>query len=140
MRSSIAEEVAGITCFFFSSRRRHTRCLSDWSSDVCSSDLFNALDFSAQGGTVNVSLKNHRRTVDIVVRDRGPGIPEYAEGKVFEKFYSLARPHSKKRSTGLGLPFVKEIVELHQGRATLSNASDGAAVATLSLPLADTSL
>src|SRR5438045_9668985 len=27
-------------CFFFSSRRRHTRCLSDWSSDVCSSDLF----------------------------------------------------------------------------------------------------
>ncbi len=100
----------------------------------------NALDFSAQGGTVNVSLKNHRRTVDVVVRDRGPGIPEYAEGKVFEKFYSLARPHSKKRSTGLGLPFVKEIVELHQGRATLSNASDGGAVATLSLPLADTSL
>src|ERR1039458_10790986 len=27
------------SCFFFSSRRRHTRCLSDWSSDVCSSDL-----------------------------------------------------------------------------------------------------
>src|SRR5437899_9571826 len=26
--------------FFFSSRRRHTRCLSDWSSDVCSSDLY----------------------------------------------------------------------------------------------------
>src|SRR5258705_5668123 len=30
--------------FFFSSRRRHTRCLSDWSSDVCSSDLFSLLD------------------------------------------------------------------------------------------------
>src|SRR5258705_13726872 len=29
-------------CFFFSSRRRHTRCLSDWSSDVCSSDLYSA--------------------------------------------------------------------------------------------------
>src|SRR5947199_6611259 len=28
--------------FFFSSRRRHTRCLSDWSSDVCSSDLLKA--------------------------------------------------------------------------------------------------
>src|SRR5205814_3461747 len=28
--------------FFFSSRRRHTSCLSDWSSDVCSSDLYNA--------------------------------------------------------------------------------------------------
>src|SRR5436853_3046416 len=30
--------------FFFSSRRRHTRCLSDWSSDVCSSDLIDRLD------------------------------------------------------------------------------------------------
>src|ERR1039458_10602284 len=31
--------------FFFSSRRRHTRCLSDWSSDVCSSDLQQAMHF-----------------------------------------------------------------------------------------------
>src|SRR6266498_527438 len=31
--------VAGALCFFFSSRRRHTRCGRDWSSDVCSSDL-----------------------------------------------------------------------------------------------------
>src|ERR1035438_10693983 len=35
-RTAIATSV----CFFFSSRRRHTRCLSDWSSDVCSSDLY----------------------------------------------------------------------------------------------------
>src|SRR5947199_2576443 len=34
--------------FFFSSRRRHTRCLSDWSSDVCSSDLFVA-EMAEQG-------------------------------------------------------------------------------------------
>src|SRR5256884_1669468 len=31
--------VSGSLCFFFSSRRRHTRCSRDWSSDVCSSDL-----------------------------------------------------------------------------------------------------
>src|SRR5205814_5941073 len=35
--------------FFFSSRRRHTRCLSDWSSDVCSSDLPGALVATARG-------------------------------------------------------------------------------------------
>src|SRR5882724_8552415 len=34
-------------CFFFSSRRRHTRCLSDWSSDVCSSDLCSDLAYVA---------------------------------------------------------------------------------------------
>src|SRR3712207_7126425 len=35
----VAEEVGGISIFFFSSRRRHTRYWRDWSSDVCSSDL-----------------------------------------------------------------------------------------------------
>src|SRR5262245_62370478 len=38
--------------FFFSSRRRHTRCLSDWSSDVCSSDLFDTRAFVNVGGTI----------------------------------------------------------------------------------------
>src|SRR5262245_62478731 len=36
--------------FFFSSRRRHTRCLSDWSSDVCSSDLIAAAETAAAIG------------------------------------------------------------------------------------------
>ena len=97
----------------------------------------NALDFSPPGGLVSIALTQHRRSADITVRDRGPGIPDYAEDKVFEKFYSLARPHSRKKSTGLGLAFVKEIAELHQGRVTLANASDGGAVAKLSLPLRD---
>src|SRR5947199_5554797 len=35
--------------FFFSSRRRHTRCLSDWSSDVCSSDLIECLRLAKSG-------------------------------------------------------------------------------------------
>jgi len=100
--------------------------------------LDNAIDFSPNGGTVSLALVKHRRSVDITVRDAGPGIPDYAESKVFEKFYSLARPHSRKKSTGLGLSFVKEIAELHQGRASLRNADGGGALATLSLPLADT--
>ena len=46
----------------------------------------NALDFSPAGGRVVVELVLHRRSCDVVVRDQGPGIPDYAEGKVFEKF------------------------------------------------------
>ena len=97
--------------------------------------IANAVDFSPPGGTVTLALARHRRMVDVTVRDHGPGIPDYAEDKVFEKFYSLARPHTRKKSTGLGLPFVKEIAELHEGRVTLSNAPGGGALATLSLPL-----
>lgn len=95
----------------------------------------NALDFSPAGAMVTVSIVRHRRSVDVTVRDHGPGIPDYAEEKVFEKFFSLARPHSRKRSTGLGLSFVKEIADLHRGKATLGNAGDGGAVATLTLPM-----
>jgi two-component system, OmpR family, sensor histidine kinase CreC len=97
----------------------------------------NALDFSPANGQIELTLTLHPRSVDLSVRDHGPGIPDYAEDKVFEKFYSLARPHSRKKSTGLGLPFVKEIAELHHGRVTLTNAPQGGgAVATLSLPRA----
>jgi two-component system, OmpR family, sensor histidine kinase CreC len=74
------------------------------------------------------------RWAQITVRDQGPGIPTYAQDKVFEKFYSLARPHSKKKSTGLGLSFVKEIAALHKGRVELGNRpeSEGlGAIATL---------
>ena len=95
----------------------------------------NAIDFSPAGATVAIVLLTLRRTVQIQVRDHGPGIPEYAEDKVFEKFYSLARPHSKKKSTGLGLSFVKEIAELHRGRVSLKNAEGGGALAVLALPL-----
>jgi two-component system sensor histidine kinase CreC len=96
----------------------------------------NALDFSPAGGTVRLAVVPRARSVDVVVRDAGPGIPEYAEHKVFEKFYSLPRPATKKKSTGLGLAFVREIAELHRGRVALANASEGGAVATLSLPRA----
>jgi two-component system sensor histidine kinase CreC len=96
--------------------------------------LANAVEFSPAGGRIRIELQLRPRSVDVTVRDQGPGIPDYADERVFEKFYSLARPATGKRSTGLGLAFVKEIAELHHGRVTLRNADGGGALATLSLP------
>ena len=96
--------------------------------------LDNAIDFSPDGSTVFLALRTTARTVTIEVKDHGPGIPEYAQDKVFEKFYSLARPHSRKKSTGLGLSFVREIASLHGGRIELVNGEGGGAVARFSLP------
>ncbi|MDM0072216.1 two-component system sensor histidine kinase CreC [Variovorax sp. J31P207] len=97
--------------------------------------LDNAIDFSPAGAEVLLALEASSRRAIVSVRDRGPGIPDYAKDKVFEKFYSLARPHSQKKSTGLGLAFVKEIAALHRGRVELANAPRGGALATLTLPL-----
>ena len=101
--------------------------------------LDNAIDFAPEGSEVVLALRRAaRHSAVLTVRDHGPGIPDYAQAKVFEKFYSLARPHSQKKSTGLGLAFVREIAALHGGRIELANAAGGGAVATLTLPLSQT--
>ena len=96
----------------------------------------NAIDFSPPGAEVLITLDRQQgKLARIGVRDHGSGIPDYAKDKVFEKFYSLARPHSQKKSTGLGLAFVQEIASLHHGGVELGNAKGGGALATLTLPL-----
>ena len=54
--------------------------------------------------------------------------------RVFERFYSLARPGSGRRSSGLGLPFVQEVARLHDGRASVDVREGGGTVASLWLP------
>lgn len=97
--------------------------------------LANALDFAPAGSTVALTLVADARQARITVRDQGPGIPDYARSQVFEKFYSLARPNGGKKSTGLGLAFVRAIAQQHGGQALLDNAPGGGALATLALPL-----
>ncbi len=96
--------------------------------------LQNAIDFSSAGKEIEIAVTPTPRHYQISIRDHGPGIPDYALDRVFEKFYSLRRPHSGKKSTGLGLTFVREIAELHRGGVELRNHPDGGAVATLTLP------
>ena len=69
----------------------------------------NAVDFSPEGSEVRVSLQLLPGSAAIRVEDRGPGIPGYAQNHIFEKFYSLPRPRTGRKSTGLGLSFVQQI-------------------------------
>ncbi|MGL5179835.1 MAG: ATP-binding protein, partial [Aeromonas veronii] len=68
------------------------------------------------------------------VTDSGPGIPDYALPRIFERFYSLPRP-DKGKSSGLGLSFAHEVAHQHGGRLTLANRPEGGAIAELWLPL-----
>ncbi|MFT3762174.1 MAG: two-component system sensor histidine kinase CreC [Pseudoxanthomonas sp.] len=97
--------------------------------------LDNAIAFSPQGGEIELFAERDGDAVAIAVRDQGPGVPDYARGRIFERFYSLARPGTGLRSSGLGLPFVREVARLHGGGATLANREDGGAEARLRLPL-----
>ena len=96
--------------------------------------LRNAIEFSPHGGAVIVAMRREGDGVRLEVRDDGPGVPDFALDRVFERFYSLPRPDGGSRSSGLGLCFVREVAQLHRGTVSLENAQDGGAVATIVLP------
>ena len=98
--------------------------------------LDNAIAFSPAGGTITLASTLENGLLEIRVSDQGPGIPDYAHERVFERFYSLARPATGLRSSGLGLPFVREVARLHGGAAGIRNLESGGAMATLRLPVA----
>jgi len=96
--------------------------------------LQNAIDFSPGGGRITLHGKHEGTSVSFAVEDHGPGIPEYAREKVFEKFFSLKRPDTGKKSTGLGLNFVREVAALHHGEVRLENLPSAGLRASLLLP------
>ena len=95
----------------------------------------NAIDFSPAGSRIELLGQREGERFKFSVRDYGQGIPDYAKARVFEKFFSLQRPDTGRKSTGLGLNFVREVATLHQGEVTLENCLEGGVSATLTLPL-----
>jgi two-component system sensor histidine kinase CreC len=96
--------------------------------------LQNAIDFSTARGSIRIAATTGSDRVSIIVEDEGPGIPDFAKERVFERFFSLQRPGTGKKSTGLGLNFVKEVALLHGGEIRLENLPEGGLRAILSLP------
>lgn len=95
--------------------------------------LTNALDFSPMGGLLRCSAQPVEEGVELVLFNQGEPIPDYALPRLCERFYSLPRPDSGRKSTGLGLNFVEEVVQLHGGQMRIDNVPGGVQV-TLRLP------
>ena len=100
--------------------------------------LQNAIEFSPERGVIRIRLApdSTTPTATITVEDDGPGIPDYALPRLFERFYSLPRPGAGRKSSGLGLCFVREAAALHRGSIEVENrAAAPGTRATLRLPL-----
>jgi two-component system, OmpR family, sensor histidine kinase CreC len=115
--------------------------------------LENAIAFSPKGGRLEVRARcvdesaaeepsarrrapePPRRFIQVEILDQGPGIPAFAREKVFEKFFSLQRPDTGRKSSGLGLTIVQEITRLHRGSIRLEPRPEGGLRAVWTLPI-----
>lgn len=102
--------------------------------------LSNAIKYSPDGGPVLVRAARSATDpglVEVVVEDRGLGIPPEAIGQVFDKYYRVPHPGpARARGLGLGLALVKSLVEAHGGSVGVASSSEQGSRFTVSLPAA----
>ncbi len=77
--------------------------------------ITNAISFCHEGDAIRIWVRTRENRVLVVVEDTGPGIPEEALTKVFNRFYSERPANDFGNNSGLGLAISKQIVEAHDG-------------------------
>ncbi len=99
--------------------------------------LDNAIRHTPEGGVVTLRVRAAPEGVLVRVEDGGPGIPEHALPRLFERFYQVdaSRSGRGERGTGLGLAIAYEIVQAHGGSLSAANRPEGGAVFEVRLPL-----
>ena len=91
-------------------------------AQVLTNLIDNARSFSPADGTVRVSIARHANAILLRVSDDGPGIPDHALERIFERFYT-DRPEEQGfgQNSGLGLSISRQIVEAHGGTIWAEN-------------------
>ncbi len=94
-------------------------------AQVLDNIINNAYSFSGKKGKIFVILKDKINKIHIDIEDNGPGFPNSALKKVFDRFYS-ERPINEEfgKHSGLGLSISKQIIEAHKGKITAENVLD----------------
>jgi two-component system sensor histidine kinase CreC len=90
--------------------------------------LDNALDFTPSGGLIRFRGEARDGQIELLLFNQAEPIPDYALARLCERFYSLPRPGSGRKSTGLGLNFVAEVMQLHGGALQIANTAGGVQV------------
>ncbi|HVS20713.1 MAG TPA: sensor histidine kinase, partial [Pyrinomonadaceae bacterium] len=85
--------------------------------------LDNAIKYSPERTAITVSTALEAEAVRVIIEDRGYGVPPESLDRIWEKFYRVARDGQEKDedSTGLGLAYVKEVVEQHGGSVAIES-------------------
>ncbi len=96
--------------------------------------LNNAIKFTGENGRVKIVVNNLFREVEIIISDTGIGIPEGDLPYIFQKFYRISRPRGEFAEYGVGLVFVKHIIDLHKGLITVQSELGSGTTFLVKLP------
>lgn len=117
---SIAAGAAGISIVRGGVRGAYVRGDVQVLTEAIGNLVANAVAYSPPGAQVGVGVKADESVVEIAVTDRGIGIPESEQQRVFERFYRADQARSRRTGgTGLGLSIVKHAVQRHGGEVEL---------------------
>jgi signal transduction histidine kinase len=98
--------------------------------------LSNALKFTPQGGTIQLTVDKRDNDLLITVADSGIGIPEAMLPRLFERYSKSSRPGTNgERGTGLGMSITKQLVDQHNGAITVESVEGRGTVVSLTFPL-----
>lgn len=85
----------------------------DMLKHIVSNIVENAIKYNKENGTINITCKNKKNTIDLIIEDSGIGMDSKNVDKIFDRFYREDESHNRKKSgSGLGLNIVKQISEI----------------------------
>ncbi len=102
--------------------------------DVARNLVENAVNYTPEGGAIDVRAEVLDGRFQLTVADTGHGISPDDLGRVFERFYRVDKSRTRPGGTGLGLSIVKHLVYVLGGEVTAANQPGGGALFTVTLP------
>jgi two-component system sensor histidine kinase KdpD len=95
----------------------------------------NANIYSPKDAPITISAELNGETVTTSVADRGPGIDDFEQGMIFDKFYRGKDQRYLVRGTGMGLPIAKAIITAHKGTISVTSQLGHGSVFSFTLPV-----
>jgi two-component system sensor histidine kinase CreC len=96
-----------------------------WLQQTLANLLDNALDFSTESAKILIQLHHHsQQKIQLQIFNEGEWIPQYALSQIFDTYFSLPRPITQQRSSGIGLSIVKQVIEQHHGQIQIQNIQE----------------
>jgi signal transduction histidine kinase len=96
----------------------------------------NAIRYTSEHTDVEISVRRLPMVAQIIVRDRGPGVPESELGNIFQPFFRISEDRDRQSGgTGLGLAISNRAVRLHEGIISAENVSEGGLSVKMTIPL-----